>query len=369
MANELELGAGLKLTNPAPADARYCKPQVGNAPAQPFADEAEACIFNPLAVRYDGLRVNVSGVDMVWRNADLSDDGLHVEAGGGSGGPTVVQSTGQSTTTVMSQKAVTDQLLSTDERARVAALTSPITQFDYDNTLSGETDITAAGAWNTDDRKILLNQTQYIPTADVVFENGVVVGGGAVIQLQDNAVDVELKETTLLDLSISGTGRTARVDGSAFWSGAIHGVPTLFHFTGDWTLTLRDDNASMVTSVTAEAGVTAGVIVLQNSTKWPAGLTLPAGVILDDQTGQGAGIVELIAEFPASGAGEATIRINSSKKAGTVSLSSTTNVSSITYKKNGTTTTLPVSVALNDVLTVAATAGTGGGLVTLEVSE
>jgi len=82
----------------------------------------------------------------------------------------------------------------------------------------------------------------------------------------------------------------------------------------------------------------------------------------------GADVVELIADFPEAGAMEATIRINTARKVGTLSLASQTNLTDIAYAKNGAATALPVSVVLNDVLTVLATAGAGGGILTLEVS-
>lgn len=83
MANELQLAAGLKLTNPAPADAYYCLPQVGQAPAQPYESPAQACSYVPQALRYQGLTVNVAGVgEMSWSTADLSNDGLFPKAGG-----------------------------------------------------------------------------------------------------------------------------------------------------------------------------------------------------------------------------------------------------------------------------------------------
>lgn len=94
MANELQLAAGLKLTNPAPADAYYCKPQVGQAPAQPYATPAEACSFVPQPLRYQGMTVNVAGVgEMSWLTTDLSDNGLSVKVipggPGGGGSPAI----------------------------------------------------------------------------------------------------------------------------------------------------------------------------------------------------------------------------------------------------------------------------------------
>lgn len=91
MANELQLAAGLKLTNPAPADAYYCKPQVGQAPAQPYASPAEACSFVAQPLRYQGMTVNVASIgEMHWLTSDLSDNGLMPKSapggGGGSGG-------------------------------------------------------------------------------------------------------------------------------------------------------------------------------------------------------------------------------------------------------------------------------------------
>lgn len=88
MANELQLAAGLKLTNPAPADAYYCKPQVGQAPAQPYASPAEACAFVPQPLRYQGMTVNVAGVgEMSWLTTDLSDSGLVLKFSASHGAP------------------------------------------------------------------------------------------------------------------------------------------------------------------------------------------------------------------------------------------------------------------------------------------
>jgi hypothetical protein len=87
MANELELGAGLKLTNPAPADAYYTKPQGGDTsiPAQPYASVAEACAIVPLAVRYPGMAVAVlvagQAVRHAWK-AGVANNQLVPDGGG-----------------------------------------------------------------------------------------------------------------------------------------------------------------------------------------------------------------------------------------------------------------------------------------------
>lgn len=80
MANELQIGAGLKIPNPTPVDAWYCLPQVGTAPAQPYANVAQACATVPVAVRYGGQTVNVAGVEYWWSALDLTNAGLKLKA-------------------------------------------------------------------------------------------------------------------------------------------------------------------------------------------------------------------------------------------------------------------------------------------------
>lgn len=82
-STELQPSAGLRITNPTPVDAYYMLPQVGQAAAQPYADDADACTHVPQPVRYDGLTVNVDGVEKCWRLADLSDAGLQLKTNGG----------------------------------------------------------------------------------------------------------------------------------------------------------------------------------------------------------------------------------------------------------------------------------------------
>jgi len=85
-STELQPGAGLRIPNPTPVDAWFCKPQVGEEPAQPYASTTEACQLVPGVVRYNGLRVNVNSVIYRWY-ADLSDAGLLPETTASDGGP------------------------------------------------------------------------------------------------------------------------------------------------------------------------------------------------------------------------------------------------------------------------------------------
>jgi hypothetical protein len=86
-SNELELGYGVRLTNPAPVEAIRTKPQIGQAPALGYASVAEACALVAPAVRHDGLTVMVTGVgEYWWQAADLSDAGLKPKGGGNNAG-------------------------------------------------------------------------------------------------------------------------------------------------------------------------------------------------------------------------------------------------------------------------------------------
>jgi hypothetical protein len=88
---------------------------------------------------------------------DLTTDTTTPRTGGGGGGPTVVQSTGTSTTEVMSQKAVTDELLTPDQKSRVNLLTRAVGLVD------------AAGvAWGSDILEVPIDGGGY-PDQDTVF--------------------------------------------------------------------------------------------------------------------------------------------------------------------------------------------------------
>ncbi|GAB2958939.1 hypothetical protein GCM10027048_27640 [Hymenobacter coalescens] len=80
---------------------------------------------------------------------------------------------------------------------------------------------------------------------------------------------------------------------------------------------------------------------------------------------EAANVYQLTADFPTAGAGTVTLRILEAAFTGTLTLFSSSNVTGVTYQKNGAPVTLPVAVALNDTITVSGTAGTGGGFVKL----
>lgn len=72
----LNLPYGIDPVNPVPVDSKY----------GPYTDLAEAKSSIPLSLRYDGLTVNIIGTGEYWWTSDLSDTGLAVKGGGGSGG-------------------------------------------------------------------------------------------------------------------------------------------------------------------------------------------------------------------------------------------------------------------------------------------
>ncbi|WP_167855647.1 collagen-like protein [Hymenobacter fodinae] len=86
-STELQPGAGLRIPNPAPVDAYYSLPQVGEAPSRPYDSVAQACSYVPPQVRYDGLTVNIAGDEYWWKESDLSDAGLVYKGGNATGTP------------------------------------------------------------------------------------------------------------------------------------------------------------------------------------------------------------------------------------------------------------------------------------------
>lgn len=71
-------------------------------------------------------------------------------------------------------------------------------------------------------------------------------------------------------------------------------------------------------------------------------------------------IAQLTADFPSAGAGTATLRIIESAFVGSLDFFASANVTGISYQKNGSPATLPVTVALNDTLVITATASAPG---------
>ncbi len=73
----LNLPYGIDPVNAVPVDANY----------GPYASVAAAKAAVPLALRYDGLTVQITGTgEYHWLDADLSDSGLVAKTGGGGGG-------------------------------------------------------------------------------------------------------------------------------------------------------------------------------------------------------------------------------------------------------------------------------------------
>jgi len=75
MAGELEIPKSVKIINPEPVDFYY----------GPWATLAAAKSGVPLAIRYDGLTVQITGTgEYHWLAADLTDTGLITKGGGGA---------------------------------------------------------------------------------------------------------------------------------------------------------------------------------------------------------------------------------------------------------------------------------------------
>jgi hypothetical protein len=73
----LNLPFGIDTVNAVPVDSNY----------GPYSSTAEAIASIPLALRYDGLTVQITGTgEYHWLQADLSDTGLIAKTGGGGGG-------------------------------------------------------------------------------------------------------------------------------------------------------------------------------------------------------------------------------------------------------------------------------------------
>jgi hypothetical protein len=78
---------------------------------------------------------------------------------------------------------------------------------------------------------------------------------------------------------------------------------------------------------------------------------------------------ELGIDFPSAGAQSRDVRIKDQRFVGTASVLTTTGgMTNLSFKLNGTVVSLPVAVALNNVLTVSGSMPTGGGVVTLNIS-
>ena len=169
-----------------------------------------------------------------------------------------------------------------DIQARLEALAAPITQRDFNDVFSGESSLVAAATWLGDDRALLLNSPVFELTQDVYFSQGIVRGNGSRIQA-GLGVLFSVGGTAFFDATIAVSALTISGSDTLFSGGQT--FAQAIHFAGPGTLTLRDVPANILNAVTIDAGVTGCVIILQNNTTWPVGLTLPAGVMIDDQRG------------------------------------------------------------------------------------
>jgi hypothetical protein len=167
-----------------------------------------------------------------------------------------------------------------DIQARLEALAAPITQRDSNDAFSGETSLAAAATWLGDDRALFLNSPFFDLTEDVYFSQGIVRGNGSRIQSTSGFV-FSAGGTSFLDTTIAAGTLTINDTGTLFSGG--QSFAQAIHFAGG-NLTLRDvPAATILSSVTIDAGVSGCEIILQSNTTWPDGLTLPAGVTLRDE--------------------------------------------------------------------------------------
>ncbi|MBG8553079.1 hypothetical protein [Hymenobacter guriensis] len=77
---ELELGAGIAITNPEPVDARGHAPRQPGQRARGYASVADACAAIENDLRFDGMPVYITGLGLHrWKHPDYSDAGLKPE--------------------------------------------------------------------------------------------------------------------------------------------------------------------------------------------------------------------------------------------------------------------------------------------------
>ncbi|GAA4393630.1 hypothetical protein [Hymenobacter koreensis] len=191
---------------------------------------------------------------------------------GGGPGVTVVQTTGQSTTAVMSQKAVSERLLTADQQTRVAALTSPAYYLGSAGLEGFATlDDLLAVAANNSDGTVVLNQQFLSATVPGSFGSNTVYGQGALL---DPGEEVDCSNAAVHEL-VAGSTPVRAVGGASYFNSSL-GLLTLdaatVFFSNSTAATFSGTGTVNVLGRWGVGAVNAGVtLVFKPSALIPAG--------------------------------------------------------------------------------------------------